>query len=102
MGATFSPDYASCFMSFLEQEYIYNKNPFLSNLIFYKYYIDDIFFIWTGDDDLDRFVDYLNNLIPTIKLNMEASCKKINFLDTYVHVDDNTLFTTLLKTHRLE
>lgn len=40
-------------MSFLEQEYIYNKNPFLSNLIFYKYYIDDIFFIWTGDDDFD-------------------------------------------------
>ncbi len=83
---------------FLEEEYIYNNNPFLSNLIFYKRYIDDIFLIWTGDDDdLDSFVDHLNNLIPTIKFNMESSSNKISFLDTYVCIDDNILFTTLYR-----
>ncbi len=88
----------SCHFWSRKLEYIYNKNPLSSNLIFYKRHIDDIYSIWTGDDDdLDRFVDYLNNLIPTIKFKMEASCKKIHFLDTYVHVDDNPLFMTLYR-----
>ena len=51
-----------------------------SHLIFYKIYIDDIFFIWSGTlSELDSFLLKLNNLAPTIKLSWDISKERAVF-----------------------
>ena len=51
----------------------------------YTRYIDNIFFIWTGNkQDLQRFFQHLNSVHPTIKFYCEFSSDNINFLDTLV------------------
>ena len=66
------------------------EGPLLStnNLLFYRRFIDDIFFIWTGTlSDLYSFLYNLNNLAPTIKLTWNISHKEVAFLDTVVYTD---------------
>ena len=48
--------------------------------LIWKRFIDDIFLIWThGEDSLKEFLNYLNNLHPTIKFISETSTESINF-----------------------
>ena len=74
--------------------------------LIWKGFIDDIFLIWIhGEDSLKEFVNYLNNLHPTIKFTSETSTESINFLDTIVKLDNQrNLITTLYNkptdTHR--
>ena len=61
-------------------------------------YIDIIFMIWTeGSDRLKMFVDYLNNIHPTIKFTSSYSLTKVPFLDVMVFLHngiiENNLFT---------
>ena len=60
-------------------------------------FIDDIFMIWThGEDNLNKFITYLNQLHPTIKFTHEVSNSSINFLDTTVKInEERILYTTL-------
>ena len=53
--------------------------------------------IWThGKDELDKFINYLNNIHPQIKFTSEVSDTSVNFLDTTVKIDtDNIIYTTL-------
>ena len=47
-------------------------------------YLDDIFFIWPDTlEALQEFENYLNNLIPDIKINFEVSKTEIAFLDVF-------------------
>ena len=44
---------------------------------------DDIFMIWTGnEDELREFIECLSNLHPTIKFTSEQSSSSVAFLDT--------------------
>ncbi len=72
--------------------YTYEKQP-----IFYRRFLDDLILIWThGRDELDKFLNYLNNCHETIKFTMDASSTQINFLDTTLHKNpDGTLWTDL-------
>ena len=61
-----------------------------SHLIFYKRYIDDIFFIWSGTlSELDSFLLKLNNLAPTIKLSWDISKERAVFLDMVIFKDQD-------------
>ena len=58
-------------------------------------FIDDIFLIWKGDkDSLIDFLDYLNNVAPSIKFTHEISTDSVNFLDTTVLKDGQGYITT--------
>ena len=47
--------------------------------------IDDIFLLWTqGEEKLNDFITYLNNLHPTIKFTSSFSYNEIPFLDLKV------------------
>ena len=94
MGTALAPNYANIFMDKFETKAINNYH--LKPLI-WKRFIDDIFLIWThGQNELDKFVDYLNSLHDTIKFTSESSTKEVNFLDTTVKIDSNRkLITTL-------
>ena len=83
MGTPTSVAAAVIYMASLEGPLLSTNNPF-----FYRRFIDNIFFIWTGTlSDLYSFLDNLNNLPPTIKLTRDISRKKVIFLDTVVYTD---------------
>ena len=54
--------------------------------------LDDISWVWAdGEEKLNEFFEYLNELHPTIKFTMEKSFNKINFLDDNVSKNNNKL-----------
>ena len=67
----------------------------------YMRYIDDIFGIGIhGPDNLDRFLDHLNNFHPLLQFSVERSdrsaAKQIPFLDTLLTLNENGSLTTEL------
>ena len=94
MGTRMAPSYACLFMYILEKNMLaeYPHKPKL-----WKRYIDDIFMIWPhGQEELDRFITYINNYHRTIKFTMESSNNSIPFLDVLEYrSDSNTLETTI-------
>ena len=59
-------------------------------------YIDDIFFIWTSDEEsLTRFIDHMNSFHRTIKFTSEYSTTETHFLDVVIRKEENGLTTDL-------
>lgn len=76
------------------------KNGFKIPPIYYFRYIDDVFFIWVGNEkSLLEFRDFLNTLIPGISITFEYSKCSANFLDTTVfkHTEENGFHTLQTK-----
>ena len=94
MGTKLAPSFANLFMGYFEDKFVYSYHlqPFI-----WKRFIDDIFFVWTyGQNELDNFVEYLNNCHHTIKFTLETSLLKINFLNiTITHESDSSISTNL-------
>ncbi len=66
-------------MGFLEERYIWNNNPFF-NIVMWKRYVDDVFCIFRGSKDLfNDFVNLLNNMIESIKFNVEINTHSRHF-----------------------
>ena len=63
----------------------------------WKRFIDDIFFIWEGDEDsLFKFFNTANSIHDSIKFEFYYSKTSINFLDTTIRFDKtNNLESTL-------
>ena len=97
MGTKCAPTYANIFMGDFEEKYIY---PFLGQCsTLYLRFIDDIFMIWNGSqDELNTFIETLNQQHNTIKFDIKTSTKEIDFLDTKVFIDENNLLKTKLYT----
>ena len=92
MGAKFAPSIANLFMGEWEDKTIYAK--LRPRLLFYKRYIDDLFFIWDGPlDTLQAFLDELNKNNNNIKLTSEYSSMNIHFLDVEIFRVGNGLGT---------
>ena len=93
MGTALAPNYANLFMDRFETRALkgWNKQP-----LFWLRCIDDIFMIWNhGQNELDRFITYINNIHDKIKFTHEDSTECTNFLDTTVKIDSNRhLYTT--------
>ena len=69
----------------------YADKPYL----WYRY-IDDIFMVWThGEDKLNNFITYLNNIRPTIKFTSEHSTTSIPFLDVNIQLANRRIETDL-------
>ena len=82
-----APNFANVYMERLEDKFVY-QTEWANRLIFWVHFIDDIFLIWTGDkDSLINFIDYLNNVVASIKFTHEISTDSINFLDNIVLED---------------
>ena len=77
MGTPMAVSAAVIYMARLEHSIIQTRE-----LILYKRFIDDIFFIWGGSYiELTTFLEKLNNLAPTIKLVSNISQERVVFLD---------------------
>lgn len=73
-------------------------NPYI-----WRRYIDDIFIIWTlGEQKLDEFLLYFNNIHPSIKFTSERSISSIPFHDVRIqfNIKWSNRKRSLLSTHR--
>ena len=95
IGTKFAPTFACIFMDKFETDFL-SEQP-IQPWIWLRY-IDDIFFIWTGsNNELDSFLERLNQFHPSIKFTSERSRETINFLDVNVKLEGNTFATDLTK-----
>ena len=89
MGTPLAVSAAVIYMAKLEERLLQTEG-----LVFYKRFIDDIFFIWDGTYiELLDFLRKLNNLAPTIKLTSTISREKVVFLDMVVAHENGRLIT---------
>ena len=118
MGNRCIPNYANIFMDKLDKEAINNAAQFGNGthpLRLWKRFLDDIFAIWCGSvEDLEKFLNLLNTLHPTIKFTFSFTSpftcdisgphdcwchqsKSVNFLDTTVSIKNGKIVTDLYK-----
>ena len=80
MGNSLGPILAYMFMAHLEETMIIQSQHYPS---FYRRYVDDTFCLFEGRDGALKFLDFINNLHPSIKFDMEEEKDgKLEFLDT--------------------
>ena len=93
MGANMAPSFANLFLNMFETNALTNA-PWQPHI--WWRYIDDIFMIWTeGSDRLKIFVDYLNNIHPTIKFTSSHSLTIAPFLEVMVSLHRSIIETDL-------
>ncbi|XP_078523015.1 uncharacterized protein LOC144792032 [Lissotriton helveticus] len=97
MGATCAPSLACLYVSKFEDKHIYNITaPFYENISEWGRYIDDIFFIWTGDmETLNDFLTWLNCGDVNLKFTSHVSKNCVEFLDIIIKVTGGYLSVEL-------
>ena len=98
MGTKMAPSYAIIFMAELEKKMLSSWRG--TPPLFFRRFIDDILFFWTGTiDELDNFLSHINNQHTHIKFTAEfnATTKQVPFLDTMVSVNEGVISTDLYK-----
>lgn len=61
-GTAMAPSYANLFMGAFEEELIWGNTEFKPQIIIYRRFIDDLSFLWKGDEDSTlRFAEKFNN-----------------------------------------
>ncbi|OCT84288.1 hypothetical protein XELAEV_18022446mg [Xenopus laevis] len=89
MGTHFEPQYSNLFMAKLEEDFLSTCN---TKPLTYLRYIDDIFIFWTDtEQELTQFHKQFQDFHPTINLKMSYSPTHIHFLDTNIHIRENTI-----------
>ena len=94
MGTKLAPSFANLFMGDFEEKFVYTYRlqPFL-----WKRFIDDIIIIRTyGEEELCKFIEYLNSKHKTIKFTEERSTTPIDFLDITIQIEPNGSISTTL------
>lgn len=93
MGKTFAPNLANLYLLDFDRQ---ARTGFrIQPSLFYRF-LDDIFFIWTGTrQELFEFEQFLNSIIPNIKVNLTISETEVDFLDTTVFKYNQDTDTTL-------
>ena len=85
MGTSVAPPYANLYLARLEGRVI-AESPIKP--LFYRRFIDDGFFIWTGSRaELDAFLHLLNSQHPSIRITHEVSDSTVHFLDLNISKD---------------
>ena len=81
MGSSVSPTLANLTLYPLEQEFLKSTK----HIINYWRYLDDCIIIFKGEkDELEKNIEYLNSMHPTIKFTATISNSQINYLDITV------------------
>ena len=99
MGTKMAPNFANLFMADFEEKDVFNYHI---QPLYYRRYIDDIFFIWpwsATDADLQLFQEHLNRAHPTIKFTFETSTTDLPYLDiTIIREGTHCLIKPYFKT----
>ncbi|XP_070581465.1 uncharacterized protein [Ptychodera flava] len=93
MGSKVAPSYANLAMGKIEKS-ILHGHDFKPQR--WKRFIDDVRFIWIhGLTKLHNFLQFCNQIHPTIKFTMEYSSLSLPFLDTLMTIQDNQISTSI-------
>ena len=94
IGSKLGKNFACSYMRKWDEKLMeYHEQPF-----FYKRFIDDGFGLWTGSvDTLEKFAEYANGIHRNIKIELRYSREKIEFLDTWVHMENGRIYTSLYR-----
>ncbi|CAJ0943784.1 unnamed protein product [Ranitomeya imitator] len=97
MGSNVAPPYANIFMDYFEKSFVYPHSLFSAHIIYWRRFIDDIFFVWTGtSEDLLLFHNDLNSSISGLSFTIHSDQHSVNFLDTTITImPDGTLESDL-------
>lgn len=100
MGYPYAPNLANIYLLEFDEKI---RTGFKIRPHLYVRFLDDIFFLWPGTtDELEEFGNYINTLIPDIRVTLTHHTQEIAFLDTTVfkHTDttDPHAPTTTLQT----
>ena len=83
MGTKMAPAYANLFMGKLEEKINDFGKP---NIILWKWFIDDIFIIWSGSEsEFTTYMSTINQIHRTIKVTYELSETELTFLDVTLY-----------------
>ena len=94
MGTRAVPNFAIVFMGYFENRFVYQSRWFKGFIKSWWRYIDDIFMLWKGPrKPLEDFLNYLNEVHPSIKFEWKISKHKASFLDCDVIKENNKLKT---------
>ena len=98
MGKAYAPALADLYM--LEFDNAACNGNFAADLVkLYFRFLDDVFFVFLGDvTELKNLENFLNSIIPGIKITLNYSVDFISFLDTTIYKHKNELDETFLRT----
>ncbi|KAJ1150048.1 hypothetical protein NDU88_002846 [Pleurodeles waltl] len=93
MGAACAPSVANVYVEDFERKFIYNEiAPFFENVSRWPRYIDDVFFIRKGEEELlEELFAWLNLGDSNLKFSMKRDKKQLEFLDVCILQRDDTL-----------
>ena len=93
MGSPLAPVLANLFMG--HHEKIWLESYFLSEVLYYRRYVDDTFCLFKSEKDALSFFDYINSRHPNIRFTMEKeSGDKLPFLDVMLDNSRQSSLTT--------
>eukprot|EP00079_Xenopus_tropicalis_P033236 XP_017947007.1 PREDICTED: uncharacterized protein LOC108645773 [Xenopus tropicalis] len=96
MGANMAPAYANIYMDWFETTYIFSNNEYKHYIQSYMRYVDDTFFLWTGTtEQLQSFMEYLNDVHSTIKFTVEVHKTCLHFLDVDITYTESGFITSV-------
>ena len=103
MGTPIAVNFANLFMSKFESDMLNDyEAQYGCRPAYWARFIDDVFFIWTGDEEsLKVFLNFCNNYSKSqnrkssIRFTSTYSKQRVVFLDTIVHLENNQLYTEL-------
>lgn len=94
MGSAFAPSVAGLYVSNFETNHVLTQtNPYVSSILYWKRYIDDVLLIWHNNHDLKLFVEWLNTRDPWLRFTYIADKESIDFLDLTIYSKDNKIET---------
>ena len=83
MGSKLASVYANVCMGDLEANILANSHL---KPLYYHRFIDDIFMIWPHtEQELDQFIDHMNNTNKSIQFTYEKHLEEITFLDVTIY-----------------
>lgn len=89
-GASFASSYANLFMGFWVELYILSNNPFIRHLVLFGRYIDDIPFLWQGDQgSIHKFLSYCNGNSSGIQFTSAINKDYLVFFDLELYQSDS-------------
>lgn len=98
MGKSYAPGLADLYLEKFDEK---ATHGFKIKPQLYFRFLDDIHFVWTGTaEELTEFEIYLNSLIDGIKITLNFSHEKVDFLDTTIYriADPSAPDTDILQT----
>ena len=97
MGSPLSPTFANAFLCHHEKIWL-DECPLSFKPLLYKRFVDDTFLLFENEDQIPKFLSYLNSRHKNIKFTVEhEKDNSLPFLDTLVVRDGNHISTSVFR-----